>query len=72
MDIINGRWKQPKHGEMSQEGQAWGVPGGGIKVSCLMMDVWARPHPCARVPGGARVTCLQAWGLVEGCVAKEG
>ena len=42
MDIINGRWKQPKHGEMAQDGQAWGVPGGGIKVSCLMMDVWER------------------------------
>lgn len=42
MDIINSRWKQPEHGEMSQEGQAWGVPGGGIKVSRLMMDVWAR------------------------------
>ena len=42
MDIINGRWKQPEHGGMSQEGQAWGVPGGGIKVSCLMMDVWER------------------------------
>ena len=42
MDIINSRWKQPEHGEMSHEGQAWGVPGGGIKVSRLMMDVWAR------------------------------
>ena len=31
MDIINSRWKQPEHGEMSQEGQAWGLPGGGIR-----------------------------------------